>query len=483
MLDTSMPPPAPAPAAGPHPDDEPRRAPSGPATWTAGGLLLAAAVLGLIAVFPDYYRGGRPLDAHADEVVQALVVVLGWLGAAALVLRHRAAAAQAGAWVAVGIAVAEGGLRLADLGQLTGATLAGPGLWLVTVAWAAGAAGAVVAAVACHRVGALGRLPRPQLAAATPAERLLGLAVGAAAVLSAVAFVPSWDRYLITSAVDPSFFATVTQGNALHNPGLAIAGNVVTAAALGVLPLVGLLWRPPRVGAALIAGTSVVLAAQVLSAAVQVLETPDPLQVLSPGDVRALAPQVSLHLTGWFDAELAALLVVAVLAAARLAGAHHHHHDAAAGGHDVAPLAPWGGGPQAGWGAVGPGPGATGPQAPAAPVAPGPWAAQAQGPWDPQGQGPWDPRGLGPGAQQGPGHGAPQGQGPWTPPGQGPWTPPAAGPDGGALGGPVGAPGPWPPPPAPPQEAGWGPRPADRTPSWGELPAPSWERPEHGGDR
>ncbi|HET9691070.1 MAG TPA: hypothetical protein VFP61_07950 [Acidimicrobiales bacterium] len=352
MLDLT---PRPTPAAAPEATDP---VVAGPQTWTAAGLLVAAAVVSLVSIFPDYFAGQR-LD-RADEIVPVVVVLAGWLASGLAVANRHARWVAVGGALGLGVAAADLGQRLTDVGQLSGGVSGGPGLWLHVAAWVVGALGSVLALVTAGRAGALGRPRRPGPAPA--ADRLLGVIAVVAGLLAAVVFVPSWDRYLITTAANPGVVVSRTLGYAFDsaNPGLVIAGNVLTAVAFGLVPIAAALWRPVRVGAALALGTAVVLAAQVISAAVQVLETPDPRQVLSAGDIARFRPTVSLHLTGWYDAELVALLVLLVVAASRL---HHPGHRVGAAAVDE----PTGAAPDGGPGA---------PPA-AAPAAPGGWSSSA----------------------------------------------------------------------------------------------------------
>ena len=498
------------PGAGdqPAPRDQPpgtsERSPaggtrSGALAVLAAGALVAAGVLAVLALFPRYYQFGASstsLTDTADQIVPTCVVAAGWLVAAALVGSRRLPLMLAGAFGAAGLALADLGLRAADVARLSaGGTGAGAGLWLLTAAWGAGLLGAGLALLGAQRAGGLRdllTLRRDSQAA----DRSVMAAMAVAAVVLAVAFFPSWDRYVVTSPLNPAFSASFTAGDAFKNPGLVIAGNVWAGAAFGLLPIAALFVRQRRLGAALAAGVLVSALSQVLSAAVQTMETPDPQQLL-PANILQTNPSVSLHLTGWFDAEFAALLVLAVLAAL---WASRHGAPSAGAGSGPATMAPpvpgggWGGG----WGTAGPGQwdapavGAWGgpslpvpgpvpnPYEHAGPAAAGGWGQQPGAGPDPQPGGGVGPPPGGHAPQAGGGYGPPASYGPpagggyrapaepphaagsrWYgpegpvpaawPPAVTPWAPPTPGsPSPPPSRGPApGAPSPWAPPPAP----------------------------------
>lgn len=287
------------------------------ASLLGAALLAAAALLAVIALWPAYYVGIYSLIDKTDLIVATAITAAGWLAAAGLVASRRPALVEAGAFAAAGLSITDLGLRLADLGQLSNLQ-GGRGLWLFSIAWVVGAAGSASACVAVFTRGE--RVLRPW---STPSSTQAGLmaATVAAAGLMAVAFVFAWDRYIITTLADPTVRVSTVQGYAFSGPGLLIAGNVLVALTLGLLPVAAVLLRPVRVGAYLLAGALVVALAQVVSAVVQTLETADPNQALgalAPGaqqQIVPLGPVVSLHLTGWFDAEMAAVLALLVLGA------------------------------------------------------------------------------------------------------------------------------------------------------------------------
>ena len=91
---------------------------------------------------------------------------------------------------------------------------------------------------------------------------------------AAIAFAPSWDSYLVRAANGASF--STTMGNAFSNPGWVITGDVLTMISVAVIVFVAAVWRPVREGAWLLAGAVIPMAAQAISALVQVSEPTSP---------------------------------------------------------------------------------------------------------------------------------------------------------------------------------------------------------------
>lgn len=446
----------PTPAEGHGPAGPPSAARSG--GWEAlpllaAGLLAAAAVLAVVALFPAYYVGGgigTALSATADQIVPTCVVAAAWLITAGLVASRREALLQAGAFGAAGLGFCYFGLRVADLGQLTtNGTGGGAGLWLLSSAWLAGAAGAALALLVTVRSQPASRLQGWRGDASGQGDRLVLVASAVAAVVLAVAFFPSWDRYIVTSTLDPTFSASFTAGNAFKNPALVIAGNVWAGASFGLVPIVALGLRPRRVSFAVIAGVLVVALSEVLSAVAQTLETQDPSRLVP--NLAQISPSVSLQMTGWFDLEFASLLILALLGGLWSSRGHRLEPTSSS----LAVPASYG------W--------------PAQPgrQAPGQWAPPPAGPHNPYGyQGPYGPPGSGwqaPGAPWGwgdpggthqsprPYGGTPTPQATYWPPPSLPGAqqpaPPRPDPPRPETPRPWAASGGWPPPPPHPQES------------------------------
>jgi hypothetical protein len=259
----------------------------GPA-WTAAGagLLGLGVLLGLIGLFPDYV-GTHSLAEQTAQLVPHLLYLLTWAVSAVLVvggLRGRSGGARIGALLGAGLSAVTFGLFFADLGQVIAYGGLGAGLVLSLLGWLACAAGSVVALMAPSRAvaavpdgqgsagsaGGLGAPSRPRVTDAGPIALLLLAAVGTVA-----AFVPSWDTYTLTQA-STGTSQTVTAGNAFAGPALVIAGNVAVIVAVIGVAVLAALWRPARQGAALLAGATLPLVAQAISALIQASEPATP---------------------------------------------------------------------------------------------------------------------------------------------------------------------------------------------------------------
>jgi ABC-type transport system involved in multi-copper enzyme maturation permease subunit len=246
---------------------------SGSALALAGaGLLGLGVLLGLIGLFPGYI-GPQSLASQADQLVPHVLYLAAWAASAALIAVG-GARARIGALLATGVSAVTFGLFFADLGQVIsgGASLLGAGLVLSLLGWLACAAGSALALVGAGigQPDRLGGPGRPRGADAGPLV-LLGLA----AVGTAVTFVPSWDSFTLTQT-STGATQTITAGYAFANPGPVIFGDVAVMIAVVAVAVLAALWRPPRHGAILLAGAIVPLAAQAISAIVQVSEPATP---------------------------------------------------------------------------------------------------------------------------------------------------------------------------------------------------------------
>ena len=92
-----------------------------------------------------------------------------------------------------------------------------------------------------------------------------------------------------------------------------IAGNVVVMVALAAVIIAAALWRPARQGAVLLAGAIIPMAAQAISALIQVGEATSPTQFgFTPAQASALGLTVSNGLTPsfWIYSVLVVVLLV-----------------------------------------------------------------------------------------------------------------------------------------------------------------------------
>jgi hypothetical protein len=121
----------------------------------AGLLVVTTVVLHVIAMVPTYLNdptSHQSILAQPDQAALYSILAAGW----ALVLVIGLTGPDripVSAGLAVGMAATEFGFRVSDLGQLFryGYSEAGAGLWLMTAAWAVGAAAAVVLVIAARR--------------------------------------------------------------------------------------------------------------------------------------------------------------------------------------------------------------------------------------------------------------------------------------------------------------------------------------------
>ena len=94
---------------------------------------------------------------------------------------------------------------------------------------------------------------------------------------------------------------TLTAGNAFANPAPVIAGNVAVMAALVLAAVAAALWRPARLGAALLAGAAIPMVAQAISALIQAGEAVSPAQFgISPAQAAQAGLTISSGLTPVF---------------------------------------------------------------------------------------------------------------------------------------------------------------------------------------
>lgn len=289
----------------------------------AAGLLGAGVLLGIAGLFPDYFSG-QPLTAAAEQWVPHVLYLVTWAVAAALILARgsgsRATARpRVGALLGTGLSAVTFGLFAADLGTGTSSHAGvGAGLILALIGW-----------VACAAGSAAGLRIRPQ-GQATPAGTTTaggppgttapkrGRAdAGAIALLAlcalgaAITFIPSWDSYTLAQA-SSNTSQTVTAGNAFDNPGWVIFGDIAAVAALVVVAIAAAAWRPARHGSALLGGAIVAMAAQAISALIQVSHAASPQMFgISAARASAIGLTVSSGVTSIFW--VYALFVIALV--------------------------------------------------------------------------------------------------------------------------------------------------------------------------
>jgi len=207
---------------------------------------------------------------------------------------------RVGALVGTGLSAVTFGLFAADLAQGTaGHGGVGAGMVLSLLGWLACAAGSVLVLRARPGEGSTasagGAPVRPRRADVWPITLLALCAVG-----TAIAFVPSWDSYTLRQA-STGATQTATAGYAFDNPGWVIFGNLAAVVALIAVAVAAAMWRPARQGAALLAGAIVAMAAQAISALIQVSEPASPgIFGISPAQAQAGGLTVSSGVTPIF---------------------------------------------------------------------------------------------------------------------------------------------------------------------------------------
>ena len=233
----------------------------------AASVLGLGVVLGVAGLFPDYL-GGLSL-AQQPAVVVAHAIYLAVWATSALLMVVGGTRLRVGTLLGLGVSVVTFGLFFADAGTpiAGGAHLMGAGLILSLVGWLACATGGAIALMG-QSAGAPGRPHRHAMG--------LFLALTLAALGAAASFAPSWDSFTLRTSAGVT--NSLTAGNAFSNPGAVIAGDLAAMIALVAVVVVAALWRPTLVGAALLAGAIVTMAAQAISALVQLGEHVAPSQ-------------------------------------------------------------------------------------------------------------------------------------------------------------------------------------------------------------
>ena len=267
--------------------------------FVAAALLGVGVILGIAGLFPAYI-GTASLAQQPEQLIPHAIYLAVWTASAVLILLG-GARLRLGALLSLGLSAVTFGLFFADAGTAisVAGNPGGAGLVLSLIGWLACAAGTVVAFLAAPGRPAVpavptGALARPRGSALGPVILVVLAGLGVAA-----AFAPAWDSFTLRSAAGQ--VQTVTAGNAFHNPGLVITGDVAVMVAFAAAVIVAALWRPVRQGAVLLAGATVPMVAQAISALIQVRETPVPAQFGIPaGTARQLGITISAGLTPAF---------------------------------------------------------------------------------------------------------------------------------------------------------------------------------------
>jgi len=290
-----------APWARRDPEVLPAR-PAGQRSRLASGLIALGVLLGVVGLFPTYDTGAS-LASNNSTLVPHVLYLLAWLAGAGLLL-YGGNRARAGALLAVSTSVVTFGLFASDLGTsiASPAAATGAGLYLGLIGWLVCAVGSGLAL----QPGPDGGFSRPRGARAGTAVMLALAAVG-----TAITFAPAWDRFVLRTP-NAGVVATTTGGDTFSLPGSVMAGDLITMVALVAVVVVAALWRPARLGAALVAGVVIVMAAQVVSAVIQLGQTTPPGEFNIPAaQARAAGLTISNGVTPVFWLYVAFLVVLA----------------------------------------------------------------------------------------------------------------------------------------------------------------------------
>lgn len=262
-------------AAGPPAAGSVAAAASRAGAVVAAGLLGVGVVLGVAGLFPAYL-GSVSLADRADQVLPHAIDLGVWTLSAVLILLG-GARPRLGALLSLGMSAVTFGLFFSDAGLAIGGAGAsgGTGLILTLLGWFACAAGTVLAfgVRPAGRPGPAGALARPSGPAAGPVVMVILAGLGVAA-----SFAPAWDSFTLHTAAGQTQSLTVGDAFSGSNPGLVITGDVLVMLAVAVTVIVAAFWRPVRHGGVLLAGASIPMAAQAISALVQAAEPASPAQ-------------------------------------------------------------------------------------------------------------------------------------------------------------------------------------------------------------
>ena len=330
----------------------------------ASGLLAVGIICGLAGLFPAYLSGAS-LTSSASQLIPHVFYLAGWAASLALILLG-GSRLKVGVLFSLGLSVVTFGFFFSDLGEViaAGSHLAGAGLVLSLIGWVACAAGSVVAlplqagffrrsaaqlrstfslvpaapaapadadTTLATPPGSYGQpvpagsygahpgygayQPQPSSRGQDPAAHraILTVAIAALAALgAAITFAPSWDSYTLRTATGVAH--TLTAGNAFSNPAAVIVGDVAVMVALVLVAVTATLWRPLRLGAALLAGAVIPMIGQGISALAQLGEATSPAQFgISSAQANQLGLTISQGVTPVFWFYCAFVVILAVL--------------------------------------------------------------------------------------------------------------------------------------------------------------------------
>jgi hypothetical protein len=301
----------------------------------AAGLLAGGVACGIAGLFPAYLTGSS-LASEPANLVPHVIYLATWVASGALILAG-GNWRRMGALLGLGTSIVAFGFFFADLGTvIAGGSGLGSGLAFGLIGWLLCTVGAALAAWPPGLAGT----PRWRLArGGRPAVTLA--VTGLLAVGVAIALAPSWDSYTLRTPAQ--LIQTITAGNVFDSPGPVIAGNIAVMVGLVVAAAAAVLWRPARLGAVLLAGAVVPMAAQAISALIQVGEGASPQQFgIAPGRAAQVGLTITSGLTPVFWVYTVLVIALAGMCAWLLAPVRQRRQ-AAVTGVAAAPAAsvPW----------------------------------------------------------------------------------------------------------------------------------------------
>jgi hypothetical protein len=284
--------------------------------WIAAAVLAFGVLLGIGGLFPSYFTG-QSLASTSDQLVPHVLDLVVWAAAAVLVPLG-GSRVRIGGLLGSGLSAVTFGLFASDLATATaGHAGVGAGMVITLGGWLACALGSALALVVASRDGQAaggtpgadgtrGALRRPLRSDIGPITLLVLCAVGAAA-----SFLPSWDRVTVTQSSTGT-----AQTVPFPNPGLVLAATIVTMVALIAVAVVAGLWRPARLGSALLAGAVIAMAGQAISAPLGLSRLASPSMFgISAAQAQSEGLTISSALTSIFWVYVVFVIAMAISAA------------------------------------------------------------------------------------------------------------------------------------------------------------------------
>jgi hypothetical protein len=275
-----------------------------------GSLMLCAAVLTVVGLFPDYYKGGHSLASNPASVWLNVPGILGWGLAGVLLLVPRTR--TLGAAFSLGVTALFAPLYVSDIGALwTESESAGLGVILGLIGLAVALVGAGLGVFLLIRSHAIGLSRAVSAWAWAAGAGVVGITYSVATAFAWFnihlhATVPGF-RYTLTGTPN----VTVQFGSLVKEHGWTLAGDLLLIVLVPLVLLIAAYSAPPRISAAMFIGAALAMLAGPI-AATATLATPVTAAALhlSPQDVSASGVVITQHgLPGLWIAIIAATAV------------------------------------------------------------------------------------------------------------------------------------------------------------------------------